>query len=65
MSTIVYCDRIRHVVTESRSRVAEVIDNRDGDFVYLTVDDGTGQGHQRALNVKKISSFEAMPGDGI
>lgn len=79
MATIIWCDRVRHVVQESRSEVADRIEQTLGHsagidapnglssaspFVYFTIAEIRGQGlQQRALNVNLISSFEAMPGD--
>lgn len=77
MSTIIWCDRVKHVVQESREQVAELIGSLLEDlaenngspanytppgFGYFT-DDKTER--QRALNVRLISSFEAVPGDAI
>lgn len=83
MATIIWCDRVRHIVEESRSEVARLLDHARGvksctcgensacsdcppeggyEFVYFTP---YGDGSQRALNVRMISSFEAVPGDGI
>jgi hypothetical protein len=88
MATIIWCDKVRHIVNESRGEVAariavaqankrlattqdarqvrdtafrkELADDPEG-FIYFTLEND----HQRALNVNLISSFEAVPGDGI
>lgn len=79
MATIIWCDHIKHVVYESRSEVARLIDR-----VQRNLDDSESEGiepkgfaffsnairvdgerHQRALNVRLISSFEARPGDPV
>lgn len=81
MATIIWCDRVRHVVQESRSEVGEQIERTlqhasgvdapnglasASPFAYFTIAEIAGEGlQQRALNVSLISSFEAMPGDAI
>jgi hypothetical protein len=68
MATIIWCDKIRHVVQGSRSELERCIDNVKNDpmcqpagFVYVTdIHD-----NERALNVSLISSFEAVPGDSL
>jgi len=80
MSTVIWCDRVKHVVTSSRSEVAEVIDRVQADldgsepaggmvpkgFAFFEIQERNGVGGQeRALNVRLISSFEAAPGDAI
>lgn len=81
MATIIWCDRVRHIVQESRSEVEESIvramarasgtDAPNGlgmvsPFVYFTIAEIRDGGlQQRALNVNSISSFEAMPGDSV
>jgi len=81
MATIIWCDRVRHIVQESRTQVEDMIATGQtaeavapkesencwtagmaGGFVYFTPEGSTTQ---RALNVAMISSFEALPGDGI
>jgi hypothetical protein len=87
MATILYCDRVRHVVQESRSEVDRLLNLAAGrkmctcgpdagcsecppedgfEFVYFTPE-GTPpeRPHQVALRASAITSFEAMPGDGI
>jgi hypothetical protein len=76
MASIIWCDRSKHVVEESRGEVERRIgqgkaqkhlngpgefNDFPGGFVYFTLDGG----HQRALNVDFISSYEAVPGDGV
>jgi hypothetical protein len=80
MASIVYCDRVRHVVREARSDIEELIywqqhyrqqelpkgaAGPDG-FIYVTPDSGTDDGNgQIALKVDAITSFQGFPGDGI
>jgi hypothetical protein len=78
MSTIIWCDRVKHIVDESRSEVGDLIDRVTNDleepekvmhprgFAYFSISERNGiGGQQRALNVRLISSFEAAPGDPI
>jgi len=72
MASMVYCDRVRHIVEEPRTQVAELIRNSsnenmassdiDAGFIYLTP---LNTQTQVALRVSAITSFQAVPGDGI
>lgn len=73
MATIIWCDRVKHVVSESREQVAELIGTLLDEsaspanysppgFGYFT---DVKTGRQRALNVRLISSFEPRGLDGI
>jgi hypothetical protein len=72
MATVIWCDKIRHIVQESRTEISDGIaavmyGSVTGEcsppyFLYVTPENSTTQ---RALNVKLISSYEAMQGDGI
>lgn len=95
MATIVFCDRVRHIVQESRSEIAQLIFHAQqprvekggkgctcgpnegcsscppiaevpAGFIYVTHegDQMTGGG-QVALKASSITSFKALPGDGI
>ncbi len=81
MATIIWCDKVRHVVQESQTEVADTIEHilsrsqgtnapnglaSASPFVYFTIAEIRGEGlQQRALNANLISSFEAMPGDSV
>jgi hypothetical protein len=59
---------VRHIVQESRQKVDDLIryvavDHEAGDarFIYVTPENGDSQ---RALNIRLISSFEAVQNDG-
>lgn len=79
MATVIWCDHVKHVVSESRTEVAEIIDRVKQDlrnehemsplaFAYFTLEASAGtqpNPHQRAINVELISTFEAVAGDPI
>lgn len=62
MASIIYCDRVRHIVQESRTTIEELVEADVHKFIYLTPE---GTETQVALRAKAITSFQAMPGDGI
>lgn len=69
MATIIWCDRARYIVEESRTQVGEVIDavrdktTEPRGFAFFTRVGGDEQ--QVALSVDHISAFEGVPGDGV
>lgn len=62
MASIIWCDRIRHIVHESRTEVQNRIENANQQFSFFTVEK---TGEQIALNLNLISSYEALQGDGV
>lgn len=88
MASIVYCDRVRHIVDEPRTEIARLIwaaqygpnlktctcgpgeacsdcspfHGEPAGFIYVTPIATDGQ---IALKADAITSFQAVPGDGI